>query len=88
MSRELNPTDLRQEIQSCLSELFHVESGEGLDDNASLLGEGVLDSTGLLELVAELEDRYGFVVEDHEIVPNNFDSLAALCRYVRSKLSD
>lgn len=51
----------------------------------SLIEAGVIDSTGVLELVAFLEERFGIDVEDADIVPDNLDSLAAIARYVERK---
>lgn len=51
----------------------------------SLIEAGVIDSTGVLELVAFLEERFGLDVEDADIVPDNLDSLAAIARYVERK---
>lgn len=51
----------------------------------SLIEAGVIDSTGVLELVAFLEERFGIAVEDADIVPENLDSLAAIARYVEQK---
>lgn len=55
-------------------------------DTDSLLETGILDSTGVLELIEFLEDRYQIVVEDSETVPENLGSIAGLTRYVTSKL--
>ncbi len=48
---------------------------EGLSDHDSLLGRRVLDSTGFIELVTYLERTFGVRIEDHEMVPENLDSL-------------
>jgi acyl carrier protein len=63
-------------------------SGRGdfqLGDGTSFLESGVIDSTGVLELVAFLEDDFGIVVEDSELVPENLDSIDNICRYLESK---
>lgn len=54
-------------------------------DTDSLLETGVLDSTGVLELIEFLEEAFGFAVEDTETVPENLGSIAGLTRYVLSK---
>lgn len=56
-------------------------------ENDSLLQTGILDSTGVLELIEFLESEWGFQVEDTETVPDNLDSIAALTRYVALKCS-
>lgn len=55
-------------------------------DNASLLGEGVVDSTGVLELIQFLEEAFGVRVADAEAVPRNLDSVQAILAFVDRKL--
>jgi len=57
-----------------------------LADDASLLDAGLIDSTGVLELVAFLEQRFGIKVQDADIVPAHFDTVAGLVGYVQSRL--
>lgn len=76
---------IRDSLAGFLLETFVLDPEQEIDAEASLLGTGVLDSTGILEVVAHLEETYGIEVEDEEIVPENFDSLAALGRYVAGK---
>jgi acyl carrier protein len=58
-----------------------------LIDDASFIEEGIIDSVGVLELVAFLEEKFGFKVEDEEIVPENFDSIVKLDIFVQAKLA-
>jgi acyl carrier protein len=58
-----------------------------LEPNDSLLERGVIDSTGVLELVAFLEERYAIKVEDNEVIPQNLDSIESISNYVNRKLS-
>ena len=55
------------------------------DDSDSLLEAGILDSTGVLELIEFLEETYGISVEDTETVPDNLGSISGLTRYVLTK---
>lgn len=55
----------------------------GLD--VSLLETGIVDSTGMLEMIAFLEETYGFSIEDHELVPENLDSIQNLVAFVQRK---
>ena len=66
--------------------LFGQENGK-LANDASLLEAGIIDSTGVLELIGFLEQRYGIKVQDEEIVPENLDSVERLVRYVEGKLT-
>lgn len=54
-------------------------------DEASFLDLGIIDSTGVLELVSFLEKTYGFQLDDDELVPENLDSIVNLVRYVEAK---
>lgn len=51
----------------------------------SLIEEGLIDSTGVLELVSFLEERFGIEIADIEIVPDNLDSIAAIVAFVARK---
>ncbi|HSN43535.1 MAG TPA: acyl carrier protein [Propionibacteriaceae bacterium] len=57
-------------------------------DEESLLLTGVLDSTGILELIQFLESDFGIVVQDTETLPDNLGSVANLVRYVSRKLPE
>jgi acyl carrier protein len=65
--------------------LFTTDNGQ-LQDNASFLEEGIVDSTGVLELVMFVEETFSITVEDEEILPENFDSVQKLARYARLKM--
>lgn len=54
-------------------------------DAESLLRSGVLDSTGVLELIEFLESEFAITVEDVETVPDNLDSIAGVVRFVLAK---
>lgn len=56
-----------------------------LSDADSLLENGVMDSTGILELVAFLESEFSLQMSDAEIVPDNLDSIGAIAGYVKRK---
>ena len=57
-----------------------------LDDD-SFLATGILDSTGILELIGYLESEYGVRFHDDELVADNFDSLARITRFMSEKLA-
>jgi acyl carrier protein len=56
-----------------------------LSDEESLLDHGIIDSTGVLEVVAFIEAEFGITVLDEEMLPENFDSIARITAYVRRK---
>ena len=68
-----------------LENFLYTDNGDSLRDDASFLEEGIVDSTGVLELVMFVEEQFAFPVEDDEIVPENFDSVQQLAQYVRRR---
>jgi len=62
------------------------QAGNGFTDDQSFLESGIIDSTGLLELVSFVEQRYGISIADKELVPENLDSLGNISRFVARKL--
>lgn len=83
----MHTIDIESEIRSFLVTNFLFGRAEALRDDASLLG-GVIDSTGAIELVIFLQDRFAITVEDDEVVPENFDSVKSVVAYVAEKLHD
>lgn len=65
---------------------YYIPSDTKIDEVDSFLGRGILDSTGVLELVTFVENRFGISVADEELVPANFDSLEALAAFVERKV--
>ena len=53
----------------------------------SLLEMGIIDSTGVMEIIQYIEDEFGVVVEDAEMVPENLDSITNIAAYVSGKLN-
>ena len=67
--------------------LFREEL-DSLQEGASLLDAGIIDSTGVLELVCFLETTFGIQVADEDMLPENLDSIRAISNYVSRKLSE
>lgn len=61
------------------------EGGDSFTDQDSLIEKGIIDSTGVLELVAFLDETYGIQVADQELVADNFDSVSKLGAFVKRK---
>jgi len=73
------------QLRAFVTSNFYIPAEISLDDTTSFLDQGILDSTGVLELVTFIEGKFGISVPDDELVPANFDSLAALSAYVQRK---
>jgi len=65
--------------------LFGRENGFGNDD--SFLEQGIIDSTGILELISHLEGTYGIEVADDELNPDNLDSINKISAYLTRKIT-
>jgi acyl carrier protein len=68
-----------------LESFLFTDDETKLPDHASFLEEGIVDSTGILELVMFIEETFGIEVKDEEIIPENMDSVAQLAHYVRTR---
>jgi acyl carrier protein len=74
-------------VREFIIETFLYGDSTRLTEDESFIESGIVDSTGILELVAFLEGTYGIVVEDEEVVPENLDSLSAVTRFLKGKLN-
>jgi acyl carrier protein len=63
-------------------------AAESLGDGDSLIDAGLIDSTGVLELVGFLEQEFGIDVADEDLVPENLDSIARLAAFIDRKRAD
>lgn len=66
--------------------LFDAQEGD-LDNDASFLEQGIIDSTGVLELVEWLEETFKISIDDEELIPENLDSVNLLDKFIMSKTS-
>ena len=74
-------------VKEFIVENFLFGDGEGLENDASFLGGGIIDSTGILELIAYLEHTFDINVEDDELIPENLDSITNVCRFLATKVN-
>ena len=80
--------DIEQEIKTYILENYlFTDDDSQLSSSDSFLEKGILDSTGILEVIYFIEDEYGIKVEDDEMVPENLDSVERLVVYVEHKQS-
>lgn len=78
-------TNIDQTISSFITENLLLGKHIDIAGAPSFLEAGIIDSTGVLELVQFIEDTWGVAVKDEEMVPENLDSLASLVRFVDKK---
>ncbi len=71
--------------QYVLDKLLFGRTEVAVDGDTSFLESGIIDSTGVLELVAFLEEEFHVKVEDEDLIPANLDSVNAVTRFVERK---
>lgn len=72
-------------IKEFVVENFLFGNDDGLNDDSSFLDEGIIDSTGVLELVTFIEETFKIKVEDEDMVPENLDSILNVAKYIEKK---
>jgi len=77
----------REKVRAFVVMNFLFGQAGDLKDDTSFLEQGILDSTGVLELVAFLEQTFAIKVSDDELVPDNLDSIDRISAYLESKTS-
>lgn len=73
------------EIRAFIVENFLLGKDSGFDNSESLLESGVIDSTGIMHVVAFLEERFGIAVEDDDMVADNLESVDRIAAFVGRK---
>ena len=74
-----------QKIRQFIIDNFLYGRSNSLRDQDSFLEHGIIDSTGMLELITFLEQEYGIEVKDEELIPDNLDSIERLVAFVQKK---
>ena len=88
MFKENVMEDKKSRIKKFIVENFLFGNDNGLKDDTSFLDEGIIDSTGVLELIGFIEETFSVQVEDDELVPENLDSIDRLCKFIEIKEQD
>ena len=77
---------IKQDIKTYILENYlFTDDDSQLSSSDSFLEKGILDSTGILEVIYFIEDEYGFKVEDEDMIPENLDSVEFLVAFVKRK---
>jgi len=77
--------DTADKVRQFIKENFYAASSSDLTDDASLLDLGIVDSTGILEVVAFIEEAFEITVDDAEMLPENLDSIQNIVSFVGRK---
>jgi acyl carrier protein len=77
--------DIKEQVRAFVTSNFYVADPTALDDGASLLDRGIIDSTGVLEVIFFIEENFGITVEDSEMLPENLDSIERIAQFISRK---
>jgi acyl carrier protein len=77
--------DIKEQIRQFVTTNFYVADPAALKDSESLLDQGIIDSTGVLEVIFFIEETFGIKVEDSEMLPENLDSVDRIADFVSRK---
>ncbi len=77
--------EIRVVVRNFIIENFLFDDDGSLQDGASFLNEGIIDSTGILELVEFLDEEFSIDIEDDELIPENLDSIDNVVKFVSGK---
>lgn len=79
-------SEIRKKLRAFIVENFLFGNEDGVKDDTSFLDEGIIDSTGILEMVSFLEEEFRITVEDEELVPENLGSIDNVVAYLEKKI--
>ena len=77
--------ELAEALRRFVDENFLFGVATQYDDDDSFLENGIIDSTGVLELIAHLESTYDVAIDDEDLVPENLDSISGLTQFITGK---
>jgi acyl carrier protein len=78
--------DVKNDLKTFINENFIMGRIEiSLTPEISFIESGIMDSTGILELITFIEEKYSITIDDEELVPENLDSLKNLINFLKKK---
>ena len=78
-------SDVKSVIRTFIVENYLFGDDEGLEGSTSFLDEGIVDSTGILELIEFISEEFSIKVEDDELIPENLDSIDNVSAFIGRK---
>jgi acyl carrier protein len=76
---------ISQQLRAFVLEVFYLTDPDELTDDTSLIRSGIVDSTGMLDIILFIEGEYGISVADTDTIPENFETIALISAYVERK---
>ena len=80
--------EIKRKVRAFIIDSFLFGDADDLTDDTSFLEEGVIDSTGILELITFIEDTFTISVDDEELIPENLDSITNVAAFLTAKLEN
>jgi acyl carrier protein len=77
----------REQLKTYIVDNFLFGDDSGLEDSTSFLESGMIDSTGILEVISYLEETFGIKIKDEELIPENLDSIRNILSFIGRKLA-
>ena len=77
--------EIKKQVRAFVTSNFYVADPAALEEGASLLDGGIVDSTGMLEVISFIEDTFGITVKDSEMLPDNLDSIERIANFIARK---
>jgi acyl carrier protein len=76
---------IQEEIRGFIVDNFLFGEDGGLREDSSFLKEGIVDSTGIMQLVSFIQEQYLIEIEDEELTPENLDSIRKVSAFIQEK---
>jgi acyl carrier protein len=76
---------IAETVRGFILEFFFVSDPDDLTDGTSLIDTGIVDSTGMLDIILFLETEFGIAIEDRETTPDNLETIGRIVAFVESK---
>ena len=77
--------NIKEQVRAFVTSNFYVADPSSLEDGASLLDHGIIDSTGVLEIIFFIEETFGIAIKDSEMLPDNLDSIERIANFIALK---
>jgi acyl carrier protein len=83
----VDETEFKKEIKRFIEYNFHlVDDEKKLDDRISLMDAGIINSTGVLEMIEFIEEKFCISIENNEVIPENLDSVNNIVKFITMKI--
>ena len=80
-------SEMREQVRTYIVDNFLFGDDNGLEDSTSFLESGMIDSTGILEVISYLEEQFAIKIHDDELIPENLDSVGNIVGFLDTKMA-